>query len=54
MEMGGEWVHGEKNNSVFELVYPLGLVNNNTRHVQEVPKYFFLIRNFENAALSYL
>ena len=30
MEMGGEWIHGETGNSVFELVYPLGLVDNTT------------------------
>lgn len=26
IEMGGEWIHGQVNNSVFELVEPLGLV----------------------------
>ncbi|KAK0162744.1 hypothetical protein PV327_006496 [Microctonus hyperodae] len=26
VDMGGQWVHGEKNNAVFELAWPLGLL----------------------------
>lgn len=27
MDLGGQWVHGEKNNVAFELAYPLGLLD---------------------------
>lgn len=26
VDMGGQWVHGEKNNVAFELAWPLGLI----------------------------
>ncbi|XP_058797802.1 spermine oxidase-like [Phymastichus coffea] len=33
VDLGGQWIHGQKNNTAFELAYPLGLLD--TRNVTE-------------------